>query len=52
MVHRDYSFYVNEDVGNHVLHNFLIDARDQMSQIPYEKLAKFATGKSILRSRI
>lgn len=27
VVHRDYSFYVKEDICDHVLPNFLIDAR-------------------------
>jgi hypothetical protein len=34
MVHRDDSFYVKGDVGPN---NFLIDARDKTSLIPYAK---------------
>uniref|UniRef100_A0A674F7R7 ribonuclease H n=1 Tax=Salmo trutta TaxID=8032 RepID=A0A674F7R7_SALTR len=41
------------DVGGHVSHNFLIDTGAQISLIPYdERLAKFATGKSIMFSGV
>lgn len=41
------------DVGGHVSHNFLIDTTTQISLIPYdEKLAKYATGKSITFSGV
>jgi hypothetical protein len=39
---------IKGDVGDHVSNNFLIDAWDQISLIPYtEKLTTFATKKEL-----
>lgn len=53
VVRKDDGFYVEEDVGSHVSHNFLVDTGTEISLIHFdEKLAKFTTGKIIIFSGV